>query len=189
MKKIALSVLLMVVSLGVNAQWQLSNADSNVNFVSVKKSLVGELHHFKQLSGSIDAGMATVEMDLSSVETNIPIRNERMLNMLFEVTSHPKAMVSAKVDTKRLKGMAAGDSYKESISMKLDLHGAQHEVMADVRVTKLANGGVSISSRSPILISAADYGLDKGVEALRKVAKLPSISASVPVSFDLVFLP
>jgi len=61
------------------ADWQLDNGDSTLDFISVKKSTVGEVHHFKQLSGSItDAGQASVDIELASVETNIPIRNERL---------------------------------------------------------------------------------------------------------------
>jgi len=39
----------------------------------------------------------------------------------------------------------------------------------------------------PIIVMADTHGLVSGVEALREVAGLPSISRAVPVSFNVVF--
>ena len=50
-------------------------------------------------------------------------------------------------------------------------------------------GGLRVIAAEPVLISAADFGLESGVEALREVAGLNVISTAVPVSFQLVFTP
>ena len=52
-------------------------------------------------------------------------------------------------------------------------------------VTALVLSGLA----SPILLNAADFGLDKGVSLLQEVAGLKSISTAVPVSFKLLFVP
>jgi len=46
---------------------------------------------------------------------------------------------------------------------------------------------VMITSIKPVIINAEDYKLSEGVEMLRSVAKLSSISMAVPVTFSLVF--
>ena len=57
---------------------------------------------------------------------------------------------------------------------------------ADVLVTRIANGAVA-STVKPILVIADTHGMVSGVEALREVAGLPSISRAVPVTFTVVF--
>jgi hypothetical protein len=39
----------------------------------------------------------------------------------------------------------------------------------------------------PIVVSASQLNLQPGIEALREIAGLPSISYSVPVTFSLTF--
>ncbi|MFT7216344.1 MAG: hypothetical protein ACI8R8_001411, partial [Paraglaciecola sp.] len=53
--------------------------------------------------------------------------------------------------------------------------------------TRSSDGNITATSSKPILIAAADYGLQSGVELLQQIAGLSSIGLSVPVSFNLVF--
>jgi hypothetical protein len=39
----------------------------------------------------------------------------------------------------------------------------------------------------PIVVTADEFGLQAGIEALREVAGLPSISRAVPISFTVLF--
>mgnify|MGYP001819491248 FL=1 len=170
------------------AQWELVNDESIVNYVSIKKSTVGEVNIFKELNGSIeDNGKVSVDIDLGSVETNIPIRNERMQTMLFEVASFSKANISAALDPVALDKMNIGETYKDSIRFNLSLHGVSKEMATDVRVVKLANNRILAVSVNPIIVNADQYNLLEGVEKLREVANLPSISTAVPVTFSLIF--
>jgi hypothetical protein len=170
------------------AQWELVNDESIVNYVSIKKSNVGEVNIFKELNGSIeDNGKVSVDIDLGSVETNIPIRNERMKTMLFEVASFSKANISAALDPVALDKMNIGETYKDLIRFNLSLHGVSKEMATDVRVVKLANNRILAVSVNPIIINADQYNLLEGVEKLREVANLPSISTAVPVTFSLIF--
>ena len=49
------------------------------------------------------------------------------------------------------------------------------------------DGRLQVLTPAPVLIRAEDFGLAGGVEALRKVAGLESISTAVPVTVHLVF--
>lgn len=170
------------------AQWELINDESAVNYVSIKNSKVGEVNSFKELIGSIENnGNMSVDIDLGSVETNIPIRNERMKTMLFEVASFSKANISAALDPKILEKMKVGETYNSSISFNLSLHGVSKEMSAEVRVIKLEKNRILANSVTPIIVSADQYNLSEGVEKLREVADLPSISTAVPVTFSLIF--
>lgn len=186
--RIIFVIAILFLSSNTLAQWELVNDESTVNYVSIKKSSVGEVNSFKELNGSIeDNGKLSVNIDLGSVETNIPIRDERMKTMLFEVASFSKASISAALDPEALDKMDIGETYKDSIRFNLSLHGVAKEMATDVRVVKLAKNRILAVSVNPIIVNADQYNLLEGVEKLREVANLPSISTAVPVTFSLVF--
>ncbi len=188
MKKYLFCFLSLWVSLGAQADWQLKGDDSSVNFISIKKSAIAEVHLFKQLSGSINNnGEVKVSIDLASVDTNIAIRNERMKSLLFDVNKFATANILAKVDSGKLKAMKKGDFYQEDFDIVLSLHGIEKKITTAINVVKLADGSIRVSSVHPVIITAQDFGLSEGVEALRVAANLSVISTAVPVTFNMVF--
>ena len=82
-------------------------------------------------------------------------------------------------------GLALLPIYKE-VDFDLAIHGESSSYTADVLVTR-TESGVLASTVKPIIVMADTHGLVSGVEALREVAGLPSISRAVPVSFNVVF--
>lgn len=168
--------------------WQLNNEKSTLNFVSIKKETIGELHYFKDLSGNInDKGEAVVEIDLRSVETNIPIRNERMQKMLFDTAKISKATIVTATDLAKLKALAVGEQITQKVAANLTLVGVTKSIAAQVVVTKLTDKVFSVSTMAPILLNASDFGLVAGIGALQKIAGLPSIATSIPVTFNFYF--
>ncbi len=184
--------LVMLVMLGLPscafAEWQLLNDESTINYVSIKSSKVGEVNSFKKLTGSINEnGAVSLNINLGSVETNIPIRNERMKSMLFEIGEFADAKITGSVDLAHVSKLEVGDTYTDSIKLKLSLHGVSKEVTGDVQITKLTHKRLLVTSVKPVVISAEDYNLADGIEKLRLVASLPAISTVVPVTYSLVF--
>ncbi len=81
-----LSLSCLLVSGAASANWQLLNDKSQLSFVSIKKNSIAEASHFTQLAGQLsDQGQFSVNVDLTSAETFIPIRNERLSKILFEL--------------------------------------------------------------------------------------------------------
>jgi polyisoprenoid-binding protein YceI len=187
--KICLFVLLtFFMSSSAFAQWELVNGESTINYVSIKKSSIGEVNGFKKITGSIgDSGTVSLNIDLGSVETNIPIRNDRMKSMLFEVAKFSEATISGSVDVSRLSKLGVGDTYTDSVRLKLSLHGVSHDFATDMQITRLTDNRLLVNSVKPVIINAENYNLAEGVEQLRTVANLPSISTAVPVTFNLMF--
>lgn len=188
MKKIVAITSLCLFSTLSFADWNLVQKESDFSFSSVKKAKVLESHSFNKFSGSIDEqGMATLKLDLTSVNTGIEIRDERMQNMLFETNKFTTATFTSKVDLNTLKTQKAGVIAPQEIQGTLNLHGVEKQISAKLNVVKLSDSKVIVSTAEPIAINAADFALDSGVTALKEIAKLPSISFAVPVSFNLVF--
>ena len=170
------------------AGWVLDGERSSVQFMSVKNTHIAELHHFKTLSGSInDAGQARVVIDLDGVETLIPIRNQRMRELLFETVRFPAATLSAQVPA-GVETLAAGETLAAEMAVGVDLHGTVAPYRTRVNATRLADGGVQVTLAQPVLVRATDFGLAAGIEALRKIVGLQSISIAVPVTATLVFV-
>ncbi|WP_298941602.1 YceI family protein [uncultured Psychromonas sp.] len=170
------------------AQWDLSAESSKLNFVSIKSLKVGEVHSFEKLTGKInDSGQVELNIDLSSVETNIGIRNERIEKMLFDTAKFVDAKLTGFVDVEKLASLNVGDTYSESVKFNLSLHGVINQITTDVQVTKLNDQRLLVTSVMPLVINASDYGLEKGVQQLKEIAGLPSISTAVPVTFNLIF--
>ncbi|MBI1194450.1 MAG: YceI family protein [Gammaproteobacteria bacterium] len=189
-RKVLFSVCILFFAGDACAGWYLDRDSSSVTFVSVKKSSVAEVHHFGGMRGSInDQGKIRIEISLASVETYVPIRNERMKTLLFEAAKFPKAAISATVDPRMLSGLKVGEPFAFSTTMTLELHGKTHDLAADVALIKLADGSLMALSATPIIVNADDFGLGEGIERLRDIAKLSRIATAVPVTFHLTFDP
>jgi polyisoprenoid-binding protein YceI len=169
------------------ADWQLSNGQSAISFVSTKNQHVSEIHHFTQLSGSLsEQGQLTIEIDLASVETGIDIRNTRMREKLFMVEQFPNATISAKVPANVMQ-LKAGESLQLKLPATLKIMNFENPIKVSVQISKTASGQFIATSTQAILISANGYGLVPGLDLLQKLAGLSSIGHTVPVSFNVVF--
>ena len=169
------------------AHWSLDNEASSLSFVTVKAEHVAEAHSFDRLSGTIgDNGDVEITIELASVNTMIQIRNERMQEMLFETNMFPEATISGSIDLDALTDMDAGASTGRQVDFELSLHGQSVALAVDVQITRTGEGAV-VSTLKPIIVMSDAFALTAGVEKLREVAGLPSISRAVPVSFTVVF--
>lgn len=184
-----LGVLLAFATSAASAQWELDSERSRLSFISVKNTSVGESHTFASLTGFVgDDGSAQVGIKLDSVDTAIPIRDERMREMLFETGSFPSASISTSVDPKVITQARTAPTVV-TVPLSVELHGNSATYDAAVLVSIAEDGSLHVATREPIVVDAGDFDLGAGVTALKEVAGLASISTSVPVSAHLVFSP
>ncbi|MGD8644509.1 MAG: YceI family protein [Chromatiales bacterium] len=170
------------------AEWALDNKQSQLSFISVKKGDIAEVHRFDQLEGAVDdKGNVKLIIQLASVDTAIPIRDERMREMLFNTNAFPTAVLTAKVDAAKVSKLKVGQMMVDALEGQLNLHGQVSPVTAELVIARLGPETLLVSSRRPLVLQAGDFKLVEGVEKLREVAGLPSISNAVPVSFVLTF--
>ena len=171
------------------ADWTLDPARSHLAFVSIKAKDVAEVHSFKDMKGTIAPdGQTRVALMLDSVETLIPIRNERMREILFDTADYKEAVLTAKIDPERIKSMAVGEIATITAEGTLSLHGETQPMTLTVQAAKVADNTVMVASVKPLVVDAAKFGMTDGVEKLREIAGLAAISNAVPVSFVLTFV-
>jgi polyisoprenoid-binding protein YceI len=169
------------------ADWNINNKASAVQFVSIKKGSIGEVHHFGELNGALTkSGALSVNITLASVETGIEIRNTRMQEYLFDVVKYPLASISAQVDPALLKQAKKGKSIPAQVPFELDMHGKKVTLMADVILSQQKGGDLTVSTTAPILLNAADFGFMPGINKLKELAGLDSIASSIPVTVMLI---
>ena len=170
-----------------SADWRLVNEDSSLHFISTKNINVSEVHHFSQLNGKLsEKGTLSVEIDLASVATGIAIRDTRMAEKLFLVDQFPTAKLNATLPDNVL-ALKPGQTAGFVLPATVKIMSVELPISVSVQVTRSSDGNITATSSKPLLIAAADYGLQPGVELLQQIAGLSSIGLSVPVSFNLVF--
>ncbi len=170
----------------VHADWVLDNDASRISYVTTKANVAAEVNHFRKLSGDIDAdGSATLTIDLDSVDTAVEIRDTRMREILFETATFPTAQVSATIDMDEIATAASGSAAVIIAEAIVNLRGMDVSVTFEATVAKLDSDNLLVTSTKPVIVSASQFGLLEGIEKLRTIAGLPSISPAVPVTFVL----
>lgn len=166
--------------------WTLDGDASRLAFGSIKFNDTGEVHSFASMDGAVAAdGTVTLGVDLSSVETNIDIRNERLVEHVFK--NAPRATISAAIDLAAMEAVPVGGSMVMGVEGNLDLLGVDVPLYGDLFVMRLTDDKVMVTTDSMIFISTADAGIDAGVDKLMELASLPNIVRAVPVTLRLMF--
>lgn len=167
------------------AGWSVDES-SFIKFSSTKNETVTETHSIGKLNGSLtDAGVLTVNIPVLNVDTGVKIRDERLLDILFNQKQYPLAKLTAKVKMKQITSLKAGDSVEIAEAATLQLLDKKQPIKAKVKVTKLSDGSLVAVSSEPIVLNASSFGLEPAIQSLKEIAKLQSISSTVPVTFEV----
>jgi len=181
-------LLLASATLSAHADWYLDGESSRLSFISTKNTSICEVQRFLVLHGKVDPkGLAEVEVELDSVNSGIPLRDERMRKDLFEIQTFPQALITTQIDLRPINDLAPGAQLELRLPLTVNLHGKQHEYNAELLATRLDDRRFQVVTLEPLIINAADFDLAPGLESLRKVAGLSAISLSVPVGAVLIF--
>ncbi len=190
LKRDRLFLLLLMICLShpVMAEWTLNQDSSQINFISVKKNTVGEVHALAGLSGGVDDnGEVSITINLNSVETQIPVRNERLKKLFFETDIYPVATAVTTLDLTEINALIPGQLMTQELTINLQLHGVQAALPVSVQVSALSDHALWVTLTEPVVLNIEDYALSDGLKTLMALAKLPSISTVVPVTAGLLF--
>ncbi|MFO2463950.1 YceI family protein [Pseudomonas sp. 15FMM2] len=181
-------LLLAAVAVPAQAAWYLDNESSRLSFITTKNTHMAEVQRFLVLHGKVDGnGAAQLEVELESVNSGIPLRDERMRNQLFEIKTFPDALIKAQINLQPINDLAAGAQLELRLPLSVTLHGKTKTYNAELLATRLDDRRFQVVTLEPLVLNAADFDLLPGVTALRKLAGLKNISLSVPVGAVLIF--
>lgn len=188
-KRVLLAALVAICASTAQAGWQLVADHSQLSYTTTKvfpgaEKSAAENNRFARLEGEVDdKGVAEVRILLDSVNTNVAIRDERMRSLVFQTEQFPTAIVSAQVPDTVL---GEQGHHQIDLTLQLELHGVQKSMTVPVSVVNQSSR-LLVTSMSPVLVDATDFGFGGGIVELTKLAGLMYIPTTVPVSFNLVF--
>ncbi len=176
-------------SLFAHSEWVVDTKNSHVGFASVKNKTIAENHRLSGLTGSVGSdGEALVRIDLATVETLVPIRNERIREILFDVANFPSATIQTKLDMDQINSISSGETEGLRIPLSIGLKSIKISKSVMVKVVRSGENIYDVASADPIMIRASDFSLLDGVKTLKEMAGLQSIEPVVPVTFNLRFV-
>ena len=161
--------------------WKLNPEYSSISIITTKNNSNAEVSNFTAFSGNISAdGQLSISIDMNSLETNIPIRNERIQEHLFQTDIYQTADINAQLKPEDL---TVG---VHNISFDVDLHGLSAIMDAEFMVFE-QQGNKVVTLHKPLIIKAETFGLENGINTLKNLAKLQSIDYTVPLNLILNF--
>lgn len=176
------------VSLSAQANWYLDGESSRLSFITTQNANVANVHRFLVLHGKVDRkGQAQLRIEMDSVNSATPLRDERMRDTLFDFKHFPEAQITAQIDLQPINDLAPGAQLELRLPVTVTLRGKQHIYEAELLATRLDERRFQVVTLEPLLVQAEDFGLQPELETLRKLAGLSAISFSVPVGAVLIF--
>lgn len=185
--KITAAAALAISATGAFAEdWTLDGGASHLAFGSIKNDWNGEVHSFSGLSGSVSKdGMVKLNVDLATVETNIDIRNERMIEHVFKAAK--SAEITAQIDMDEVKSMAVGDSKVLDVSGSVNVVGTSVDIDTQMFVMRIGEDKAMVATNGMVFLDVEEAGLNGGVDKLMELAGLDGITRSSPVTMRLMF--
>lgn len=169
-----------------HGDWKSVEGASSVAFGSIKKNTVGEVHHFTMVDGTVSKdGEVLVGINLASIETNIDIRNTRMIEHVFKDAA--TAVLRGEVDMEEITALAVGETMIADFEGSLELGPVAADVEAEMLVARLSEHRVLVSTADFIMLSTEDLEIDAGIDKLKDLASLSGITRVTPVSIRMVF--
>ncbi|MDJ0992512.1 MAG: YceI family protein [Dinoroseobacter sp.] len=166
--------------------WTLDGNASHIAFGSVKSHIIGEVHTFSGLSGAVsEDGKTSIEIELSSLETQIDIRNERMAEHVFKLL--PSAQLTAQLEMDEFGQLDVGSSKVMEIDFDLALVGNDVPLYGEIFVMRVGEDKVLVTTNSMVFIDTEELGIDAGVDKLQELASLEDITRAVPVTMRFMF--
>ena len=187
-KKLSIIYLITLFCLPAYASdWQLNREQSAISYLSSKQAtaetpLIFESNLFHEFSGSIKGSQIELVIDLNSLDTNVPIRDERIAEHVFLSKQYPQAIVSATID-----GLEQLNYARKQIEATLAMRGQSHRLQGEVIVKRSNPDTLQIQTVTPILVDANAYGMLDGFAKLKELVGLMQIPTTIPVSLHLVF--
>jgi len=84
--------------------------------------------------------------------------------------------------------MKKGDIKKLDVNAVLDIHGVKQNKKIQLQVVALDKHTRLVSAYQPLIINLQNFKLLEEVNELRELARLKSINAAVPVTFNLMYI-
>ncbi len=140
---------------------------------------------------SLAAGSARITVDLTTFDSQIPVRNERVRNFFFEVTATgwetaeltiPKLPDAAVASLRDHKGVL-----RAAVEGDLKLHGKTAHVAMTLDAGYGDAGELWVRSTTPVEVKVSDFGLTDNLKRLSSICMHDSIDDVVKIDVAIQF--
>lgn len=166
--------------------WTIDSEASVLGFGSIKSDMIGEAHTISGVSGTVaEDGTASIALDLTTMNTNIDIRNERIGEHVFKGAA--TANLTAQIDMEAVSDLAVGEHMVMEVDGDLSLLGQETPVYVEMFIMRTGEGQVLATSQSMMFVGTDEIGIDAGIDVLQELASLDSITRAFPVTMRFLF--
>ncbi|OGW82982.1 MAG: hypothetical protein A2Z83_01245 [Omnitrophica bacterium GWA2_52_8] len=185
-------------AVGLDSQTATTLGLGEIKFRSIKNETAEVLGYFRHYFGLVrfkDGEFGTLDMvvDINSLDTGVPGRNNRVLDILLQSAVPELGVVKIHFEEFRIEGgesslgaLQPGKSYAASASGSLVLNGRTLPVQAVLSVVKKENGWV-VETTAQIPVRLSDLGYGARVYDLMRSCNHKSISDTVEIGVKLYF--
>ncbi len=171
-----------------NQEWLLDPANSSVYMLTLKANTIFEVQQFKRIEGNISStGDANIKIDLASIDSGIDLRDTRLRFQLFETFKWRYAQINARLDKAKLQALATQTRLRMPLTVSVGMLGRLNDFTSEVWVTRVSDTTVSVTTITPIIVTAESFGLEKNIAKLVDAIGGTPITPAVTITFDLLF--
>jgi hypothetical protein len=180
-----------------NAPADLKNSSIQISIIKdkdVKNPVVGRMAlDDGSISLSSPTPSARLIVDIDTLDTTIPIRNERVRNIFFETSNVGWDTIEVTIPVIPAAVVAALQTQRHVEQAKVDatlrVHGRNVITVLTVDASYADDGRLTVKTSAPAQVKIADFGLDDNLHRLSHICMHDSIDDLVMVEASLQFLP
>mgnify|MGYP000278880724 CR=1 FL=1 len=156
---------------------------SSVSFATIKKQYVIEPAVVDNIQGEYSNSAFNLSIDFKNIETNIPIRNNRVNEIFLKTNVYPLVKVKGYFDIKSI----VEPITKTSIKADVDFYGHIKTFEIPVIIHK-TEGILTVNSYKPMIVKASDFAIPaENLISLAATVGGISISDAIPLNINLTF--
>ncbi|HTL46617.1 MAG TPA: YceI family protein [Verrucomicrobiae bacterium] len=176
-----------------SASYAVTLGTGEVSFTVAKNETASVLGYFREYLGALKLGPNGPErldmvLDVNSLDTGVPGRNNRILSLFFQSMKPDLGLVTIAFDHFELGGAfadwKAGETREVTASGMITLNGVQKPLAAKLSVTRSGQGW-SVTSAEPVTLLISDFNFADRVYELMKSCNHKAIGNAVAVKVNL----
>lgn len=156
-----------------------------IGLVQLKNGTAEVPATFATPKGTLNAdGTGSFEIDLSSWDSQLELRDTRVQEIFFKAPEHPKATFTLTSAEGLKTDIAVGESSTATLKGELSLYAGKAPVEFPATLTHNTDGSFQLATTQPFQVSIESLGLNENLQVLMEICAHESIGDAVDVSFD-----
>lgn len=175
---------------------RLVTVGGEVSFVATKNESARVQGYFRNFSGAVVFGPKAIEkmdllIDINSLDTAVPGRNYRILNIFFDAAAPELGTARAQFDKfdlhgKSLKDLEKGKAKQLTATGTLQLNGKTVPISAELKVEKKGSSYL-VETEKPLILKLSDFEYGNKAMELMKECNHKALGNGVEVAVKLAF--